>query len=166
LLNLRQANQKDGGKAVTELPIVMGLANETGFPHRGKVDFVDSRVDAKTGSIVARAIFANPRAKDGSPLMMPGMAVRLRLTVGEPYEALLVTDRALMVERGSKHVYVLEDEKKVALRRVTIGQLQADGLRVIIDGLKKNDSVVVGGHSLIRPGAVIVPKRIEMPAVK
>jgi multidrug efflux system membrane fusion protein len=131
-LRLREAG-KDGkvpAKAGADLTVLMGLASEQGYPHRGTVDFVDSRVNPKTGSVMARAILANPKGKDGGSLLLPGMFVRVRLPIGKPYDGLLVVDGAILSEQGLKFVYVVDAENKIESRRVTLGPLQDDGLRV------------------------------------
>jgi multidrug efflux system membrane fusion protein len=144
----------------------MGLSNEEGYPHRGTVDFVDSRVIPKTGSALARAVLANPKAKDGGPLLMPGMFVRVRLPIGKPYEAMLVIDRAVISEQGAKFVYVVDVENKVELRRVTLGPLQPDGLRVVEQGLKKDDTIAIGSLLRLRPRMKIQPDPVAMPMGK
>ena len=79
------------------------------------------------------------------------MFVRIRLPIGVPHQALLVIDRAMASDQGLKYVYVLDAENKVQYRRVTTGALQEDGLRVIEEGLKPDDWVVVGGILQVRP---------------
>ena len=94
------------------------------------------------------------------------MAVRVRIPLGPPHEALLVTDRAVLSDKGSKHVYVVDAQNKVESRLVTVGQLQPDGLRVITQGLKKDDAVIVGSFKLVGPGSKVQPEQIAMPVVK
>jgi multidrug efflux system membrane fusion protein len=157
---------KPAAKAGSDLPVQLGLASEEGYPHRGTVDFVDSRVNSKTGAVQMRAVFANPKEKDGVPLLMPGMFVRVRLPIGQPYEAMLVIDRAVISDQGVKFVWVVDAENKVELRRVTLGQLQPDGLRVVQQGLKKDDTVVVGGLQRLRARLKIQPESVAMPMLK
>lgn len=153
-------------QADTELAVSMGLASEEGYPHRGVVDFLDSRVNVKTAAVQGRAVFAGPKEKDGAALLMPGMTVRVRVPIGQPYEALLVVDRAILTEQGAKFVYVVDAENKVESRRVTLGPLQADGLRVIMEGLKKDDAIVIGGLQKLRPRMKIQPELTVMPRLK
>ena len=166
-LTIRLARAKDGGNANAKLEqVMMGLSNEEGFPHAGTIDFVDNRVDASSGDLLARAVFANPPANAAGLQIWPGMAVRVRIQLGPPHEALLVTDRAVLSDKGSKHVYVVDAQNKVESRLVTVGQLQPDGLRVITQGLKKDDAVIVGSFKLVRPGSKVQPEQIAMPVVK
>ena len=135
----------------TKLPVFMGLQGEDGFPHQGTINFVNNQVNPTTGSILVRGVFPNPLPKGGHRLLSPGMFVRVRLPIGQPYPALLVIDRAVGSDQGQKYVYVLDAENKVQYRRVTTGPLQDDGLRVIEQGLKPDDWVVVGGLQQVRP---------------
>ena len=134
----------------TKMPVLMGLQGEEGFPHEGTINFVNNQVNPTTGSILVRGVFANPLPKGGHRLLSPGMFVRVRLPIGQPHPALLVIDRAIGSDQGHKYVYVLDAENKVQYRRVTTGPLQDDGLRVIEQGLKPDDWVIVGGLQQVR----------------
>jgi multidrug efflux system membrane fusion protein len=101
----------------------------------------------------------------GSRLLTPGMFVRIRLPIGQPHSALLVIDRALSSDQGLKYLYVLDADNKVQYRRVKTGALQEDGLRVIEDGLKPDDWVVVGALQQVRPRMQIQPDRTPMPSL-
>ncbi len=142
-------------------PVAVGLAGEEGFPHQGVVDFINNEVDPKTGSIRLRAVLANKERR-----LVPGMFVRVRLAMGALRKALLVVDRAIGSDQGVKYVYVVDVENKVQYRRVTTGALQPDGLRVIEQGLKPDDRVVVGRLSGLRPKMTIRPELVEMPTLK
>jgi RND family efflux transporter MFP subunit len=125
-------------------PVLMRLANENEFTHPGVVDFVDNRLNGNTGTIRMRARFDNPRGKYKS-----GLFVRIRLPIGQPdHEALLIADEAIQSDQGKKYVFVVE-KNKVQYRSVTLGQA-INGLRVIKDGLKKDDLVVVNGMQRVR----------------
>jgi membrane fusion protein, multidrug efflux system len=156
---------KDGkaaGAKQVEVPVLMGLAGEEGYPHKGVINFVDNHVNPNTGTIAVRCVFANPKAANGTHLLVPGMAVRVRLPITEA--ALLVVDRAVM-EKSLPFVYVVDAENKVQKREVSlVGDLEPDGLRLIQGGLKKDDRVVVGGFKQITGTSMQVqPKLIPMP---
>ncbi len=148
-----------------EVPVFMGLQGEDGYPHQGTINFVNNQVNPATGSILVRGVFPNPKSTEGIRLLSPGMFVRIRLPIGQAHPALLVIDRAVASDQGLKYVYVMDAENKVQYRRVTIGMLQEDGLRVILDGLKADDWVVVGGLQQIRPRMEIKPQQIPMPTL-
>jgi multidrug efflux system membrane fusion protein len=151
----------EGKAEAGKLPIAIGLATEEGFPHRGVLDFAANHVDPETGTIRLRAVLAN---KDR--LLAPGLFVRVRLALGAPYKALLIGDRAIGSDQGVKFVYVVDAEDKVRYRRVTTGPLQSDGLRVIAEGLKPDDRVVIGRLAGLRSGMTVRPVQREMPAPK
>ena len=146
-----------------DLPVLMGLEGEDGFPHRGTLNFVNNVVNPSTGTIAVRGVFPNPAPPDGRRLLSPGMFVRIRLPVGQPAPALLVVDRAIGSDQGLKYAYVIGPDRKVQYRRVKTGPLQDDGLRVIEDGLKPDDWVVVGALQQLRPGMEAEPEPTAMP---
>src|SRR5262249_56103294 len=78
-----------------DLPVLMGLEGEDGFPHKGTVNFVNNVVNPSTGTIAVRGLFSNPKPPNGRRLLSPGMFVRIRLPIGQPHPAVLVVDRAL-----------------------------------------------------------------------
>ena len=140
-----------------KIPLEVGLANETGFPHKGHLDFVDSTVDPGTGTMQLRGFLPNP----GPPFyLVPGMFVRVRMPVAERENALLVTERALGQDQGGRYLLVVGNENTVEQRYVKIGALR-DGMRVITDGLKAEDSVVVIGIQRAIPGAKVTPRQAQ-----
>jgi multidrug efflux system membrane fusion protein len=141
----------------------VGLQTEEGFPHDGTIDFVNNQINPGTGSIIARGVFANPKPDNGVRLLTPGMFVRVRLPIGPAHTATLVIDRAIGSDQGIKYVYVVDEKNRVESRRVTTGPLQDDGLRVITDGVKADEWVVVGGVQQVRPHAVVQTEKVEMP---
>ncbi len=168
LLRIRRAVNEGRIKRVkdrSEIPIYMGLQGEDGYPHRGNFNFINNVVNPSTGSVAVRGKFDNPRPEEGTRLLMPGMFVRIRLPIGQPHPATLVIDRALSSDQGLKYVYVVDAEHKVQYRRVKTGPLQDDGLRVIEDGLKPDDWVVVGGLQQLRPRMEIKPDPTPMPSL-
>jgi multidrug efflux system membrane fusion protein len=136
--------------------VTMALADESGFPHRGSIDFVDNQLSTGSGTIRLRAVFDNA---DGR--YTPGLYVRLQLRTDSATPRALIDDRAVGTDLGNKFVYVLDKEQKVAYRKVTTGPL-LDGLRVIEDGLGAGDVVVVNGLQHVRPGMQVNPTRVAM----
>jgi RND family efflux transporter MFP subunit len=138
-------------------PIVveLGLANETGYPHAGLVDFLDNRVDPATGTLKARGVFPNP-----DHFLTPGFFARVRIPGSGKYRALLLPDRAFASDQSAKYVLILSAENKVEVRPVKIGPL-IDGLRVVAAGLQGNERVIVDGLLRVRPGMTASPKLLE-----
>jgi multidrug efflux system membrane fusion protein len=148
-----------------DIPVFLALPGEEGYPHRGNVDFVNNQVNPSTGTIAVRGDFPNPKSAKGARLMSPGMFVRIQLPIGPPHKALLVIDRAVGTDQGLKFVYVVDDQNMVQYRRVTIGALQDDGLRVIASGLQPTDRVVVGAIQQVRPRMQVEPEETAMPTL-
>jgi RND family efflux transporter MFP subunit len=140
-----------------EVPVLLGLANEEGFPHRGTINFVDNQVNPRTGTLRVRGVFPN---KDES--LAPGYFARVRLQIGQPHKALLITERAIDTDQGQKIVYVVNEKNEVASRAVQVGALH-DGLRAIDAGLKPGERVIVTGLQQIRPGIVVEPTLADLP---
>jgi multidrug efflux system membrane fusion protein len=148
-----------------ELPVLMGLGPGEGFPYQGVINFIDNQFNPNTGSISVRGQFANPKPAGSTPLLVPGMFVRVRLPIGQPHPALLVIDRAVTSEQNVKYVYVVDAENKIQQRKVTTGPLQEDGLRVITQGLEPTDWVVIGALQQVRPRLTIQPEQMTMPSL-
>jgi multidrug efflux system membrane fusion protein len=163
---------KEDALATKQVPVLMGLADEEGFPHKGYVDFANNKVDPSTGTITVRGVFANPVLENSHRrLLRPGMFVRIRLPLGQPHPALLVAERALQSDQGQKYLLVIEqlsaDGKGVVrYRRVKTGPLQDDGLRVIESGeLKESDWVITRGLQMVRPKMEVMTEKAPMPVL-
>lgn len=139
----------NGGKVRCEIE----LGNETGFPHKGLLDFVDNRVDPATGTLRVRGLFPNP-----DRVLQPGFFVRAQVPGSSKYPALLIPDQAVGTDQSQKFVFIVDDKDTVQYAPVTLGPL-VDGLRVVRAGLHSNDWVVVNGLMTIRPGAKVNPSR-------
>ncbi len=144
------------GKPAT---VKIGLANETGFPHEGKLEFVDNQLDPRSGSVRMRATFANT---DG--VLVPGLFARVQLAGSTGAKsALLINDRAISTDQDRKFVFVVGKDNKAEYRPVTLGPA-IDGLRVVRDGLKPGEKIVVNGLQRVHPGAPITPTVVAMDA--
>ena len=139
-------------------PVMVGLANEEGFPHAGVVDFVDNQLNPQTGTIRARAVLQN---KDGR--FKPGLFARVQLLGSGEYSAILIEDRAVNTDQSQKYVLVLGADNKIEYRKVTLGRV-VDGLRVVREGLKAGDVIVVNGAQRAHQGVTVTPQRVVMGA--
>jgi RND family efflux transporter MFP subunit len=137
-------------------PVRVGLANEEGFPHTGQVDFVDNQLNPQTGTIRARAVLEN---KDG--VYTPGMFARVQLLASSEYSAILIDDRAVNTDQNQKYVFVLGANNQVEYRRVKLGRV-IDGLRIVREGLKPGDVIVVNGAQRVHPGITVTPQTVPM----
>ena len=149
-LHLAEAGARPSSRDVQN-PVSVQLADETGYKHEGRMDFVDNAVNPKTGTIRGRAIFDN---KNG--FLTPGLFGRLRLFGGE-HDALLIPDSAIASDQASKIVFTVADDGTVGVKRVELGPI-VDGLRVIRSGLAVTDRIVIEGLPRARPGQKVKPE--------
>jgi multidrug efflux system membrane fusion protein len=143
----RQGQQENlrGGK----WPCEIELANETGFPHKGVLDFVDNQVDTATGTMRVRGVFANP-----GHVLQPGFFARVRVPGSAQYPALLIPDQAIGSDQDAKFVLVVGAQNKARFTPVKLGPL-IDGSRVVLEGLHSNDWVIVNGLMTVRPDSEV-----------
>ena len=154
-LNIGSA-AREGGKGAK---VRTGLSNETGFPHEGRLDFVDNRVDPASGTVRMRAVIDN---KDGA--LIPGLFARVQVGAESAQSAaLLINDTAIGTDQNRKYVYVIGADNKAEYRVVQLGPL-VDGLRVARSGLKPGERIVVNGLQRVRPGAPVTPETVAMIA--
>lgn len=146
-------NGTRSGSREAKIPVNLGLADETGFPHQGRLDFLDNRLDPNTGTMTGRAVFLNPNLR-----LTPGLFARIRLPGSSQYEALLISDGAIGTDQTQRFAFVVIDQDTVEYRKVELGPI-IDGLRVIRDGLKPEDWVIVNGVQRVRAGVKVDPRK-------
>ncbi len=134
-------------------PIEIALPDDKGFPHAGKLDFTDNRLDATTGTLRLRAVIGNK-----SGLFQPGMFGRGRIAGSQPYAAILLPDDAIGTDQAAKFVVVVADDGTVSRKVVTLGPLSG-GMRIVRTGLTAEDWVIIKGVQRARPGQKVNPKR-------
>lgn len=156
---LRVGRDAQRGEPVT---VKVGLANETGFPHEGKLEFVDNRLDAETGSVRMRATFDND-----DNVLAPGLFARVQLggTAASQKKAILISERAVGTDQNRKFVYVIGAGNKAEYRPVVLGP-NIDGLRVVREGIKPGEKIVVNGLQRVMPGAVVSAQTVAMDTGK
>jgi RND family efflux transporter MFP subunit len=157
---LTQNGGKDVASRGASTPIALQLLDEKGFPHQGRMDFLDNVIDRSSGTIRGRAVF-----KNADNLFTPGMFARVQVPASSPYEALLVPEVAIGTEQARKFVLVVDGENVVRQKYVTLGQA-TENLRVISDGLAADDRVIVDGLMRARPGQKVNPEAQQPPGVK
>jgi RND family efflux transporter MFP subunit len=141
------------GAAEPGAPVEIGLPDERGFPHRGRLDFLDNRLDQGTATLRARAVIAN-----AAGLFSPGLFARVRVTGTAPYPAVLVPDAAIGTDQTNKFVYVVGEDGGVTRRNIKLGPLY-EGARVVREGIAAADWVIVRGLQRARPGGKVTPQR-------
>lgn len=144
---------KRPGSPVVQSPVFIALADETGFPHRGYIDFIDNQLDPETGTMTGRAVIPNPDLT-----LTPGLFARVRLAGSAEYNAILLPDEAIGSDQSRKYVFVVNDNDTVEYRSVQLGP-NIGGLRVIREGIKPDDWVIVSGVQRARQGAIVDPQK-------
>jgi len=161
VLRFREEARKRGitFNDIRKLPVEVGLQTETGYPHKGKLDYVSPTLNQSTGTLAVRGLLPNP---DRS--LLPGFYVRIRVPFDEQQSALLVPDAALGSDQAGRYVLVVSGENVVEQRTVQTGPVEGD-LRVIESGLKSDDKVVIAGLLRAIPGQKVDPQlqKIETP---
>ena len=147
---------REGSRASARNPVEVGLADETGYPHKGAMVFVDNELDPATGTIRNRALMENhDRA------FTPGLFARVLVLGNQTHEAILINDSVVGTDQSVRYVLVVGADNKVAYRPVKLGPV-VDGLRVVREGLSPGESIVVNGLQRVRPGAPVTPQRVAM----
>ena len=159
ILRVRQMSRKteSGDYRDVDVPMELGLSNEVGYPHAGKIDYIDPSVDTSSGTVRTRGIFTNDRN-----LILPGLFVRVRMPFEHKDNALLVPDRALGSDQSGPYLLVVGKEDKVERRAIRPGTEQG-GHRVVEGEIGPDDRVVVDGLLRARPGLKVNPKLESAP---
>jgi len=135
-----------------QVPVEVGLQTESGYPHEGKLDYASPTVNQSTGTLAVRGVIPNPKR-----VLLPGYFVRVRVPVENQQSALLVPDTALGTDQGGRYVLVVNKENAVEQRKVQTGPIEGT-LRVVEDGLKPDDRVVIAGLLRAIPGEKVDPQ--------
>jgi multidrug efflux system membrane fusion protein len=143
---------------IERIPVQMGTAAMTDTPYLGRLQLIDNQVDAKSGTVRVRAAFEN---KDGA--LMPGQFARVRMGQAQTTRALLVNERAVGTDQNKKFVLVVGEGNKAEYREVALGG-SVNGLRVVQNGLKAGERIVVNGLQRVRPGSLLQPQPVNMDA--
>ncbi len=154
LISAKKLGNDDGGK----VPVELQLADESDFPHKGYIESFDNQLNADTGSILMRAVFANDDSR-----IVPGLFARIRLPLSEKHSALLVDERAIGTDQANKFVLTLTSSNTVAYRPVELGPM-IDGKRIVRSGLAAGEKIVVNGLARVRPGSPVTPQDAQPSA--
>ncbi|OWQ88564.1 efflux transporter periplasmic adaptor subunit [Roseateles aquatilis] len=150
-----KAARNGGNKRDQPNKVLLGLANEEGYPHEGRMDFVDNRLNPATASIRGRAVFDN---KDGT--FTPGLFARVKLMGTGAYNAVLIPDRAIGTDQTRKVVMIVGANNIVQPRPVQPGAL-FDGYRAV-QGVKPGELVIIDGLQHAMPGAPVTPQHVKL----
>ncbi|WP_411850683.1 efflux RND transporter periplasmic adaptor subunit [Stenotrophomonas sp. LGBM10] len=141
----------------SELPVKVGLSGEEGYPHSGKVDFLDNQVTRSTGTIRVRALLDN-----ADRAFTPGLFARVQLLGSGQFQAMLIDEKAVLTDQDRKYVYVVDKDGKAQRHDIQLGRT-ADGLRIVEQGLKAGDRVIIDGvQKVFMPGMPVQAKAVAM----
>src|SRR5258706_11559622 len=148
VLRIREEAKRRGitTSELRQLPVEVALQTDSGYPHKGKLDYISPTLNQSTGTLAVRGLLPNP-----DRVLLPGFFVRVRVPFDEQKDALLVPDVALGSDQAGRYVLVVNGDNVVEQRKVLTGPLEG-GLRVIENGLKGDDKVVVAGLLRAIPG--------------
>src|SRR5437667_2427101 len=160
---LKYVKLSEEGKRVSartdKIPAFVELGNETDFPHKGDIDFVDNRLDPGTGTVRARVVLKNWNPA----LVTPGFFVRVRVAGATPYRAALIADKVISSQQGLKYAFVVKPDGTIERRNLETGSL-FEGKRIVKGGLKDGEKVVSTRLQLLQPGMKVTPVAEEPPA--
>ncbi|CAA0087213.1 Efflux pump periplasmic linker BepF [Starkeya nomas] len=148
--------QTEALDAIDRIPVEITTATTADKPVRGHLQLVDNQVDTSTGTFRLRAVFANA---DGR--LVPGQFARVRMGRSKAEPALVINERAVGTDQDKKFVFVVDTENKAIYRQVKLGP-PSEGLRVVLDGLKEGERIVVNGLQRVRPGVLLAPEIVPM----
>lgn len=146
----------DAHSQVSSIPVQMETVASNGTPILGKLQLIDNQVDASSGTVRVRAVFPNP---DGAH--MPGQFVRLHMGQSKPASAIAINERAIGTDQDKKFVLVVNGENRADYRPIALGPI-TEGLRIVTDGLKPGERIVVNGLQRLRPGVLVAPNAVPM----
>jgi RND family efflux transporter MFP subunit len=153
LLRVRGKKPKEAEAKNSKYPVYVGLADETGYPHQGTLDFAGISLNPTTGTLQLRGIIPNPQT-----IILPGMFARVRTPIAEKKAALLVPEAAIGYDQIGPYVRLVNDKNVVERRAVKLG-VQDEANRVISEGLQGDEWVVVSGLLRAIPGRQVTPEK-------
>jgi multidrug efflux system membrane fusion protein len=131
------------------IPVQLSLQGDKGHVYPGTIESFDNKIATGTGTIRARARFANT---DGA--LIPGMFVTVRLANAIDSKVLLVPDEAVQNDQSKRYVYVVGADRKAVFREIALGQ-EVEGRRIVTAGLRPGERIIVDGLQRVQPGAVV-----------
>jgi RND family efflux transporter MFP subunit len=155
LVKLREMAHEYGYKPsdINKIPAYVGLQNEEGFPHEGKLDFVSTSLNSSVGTLEFRVLLSN---KDYA--LLPGLFVKVRIPISKPAPQLTVPDTAVQYDQIGAYLLVIDEKHTVVLKRVEVGSVEK-GMRVITKGITAQDDVIVDGLQNATPGSQMTVKK-------
>ncbi len=153
---------RDEPSTRADIPLYLGLTNEQGYPHEGLYDFGESSLDSDTGTVELRGVFQNPEIP---PKLLPGLFARIRMPIATRQNMPLVTEQAIAADQSGRFLLVVNSENVVEKRNIQLGQL-INAMRVIEEGIKHDDWIIVKGVQRVRSVSKVSAEKIEMTSLQ
>ena len=155
LVKIRAAAHEHGFKPsdINKMPVYVGMQNEKGFPHEGKLDFVNTGLNASTGTLEFRVLLSNKNYT-----LLPGLFVQVRIPISKAAPQLTVPDTAVQYDQIGAYLLTVDKENKVVLKRVELGSVEK-GMRAILKGISAQDNVIVDGLQNATPGSQVTAQK-------
>jgi RND family efflux transporter MFP subunit len=153
------ANEKNRKSIVDSLPVYIGLQNEEGYPHEGVLDFAANLLSTSTGSLQLRAEIKNDQFN-----LVPGLYARVMAEYGDPRQSLLIPSSCVMNDQEGAYVYLMDANKKVERRNITLGQRFGKMVEVR-KGLAETDNVLINGFVNVGQGQLVAPTESKLDPV-
>lgn len=155
VVNIRAAAREYGYKSsdINKIPVYVGMQNEAGFPHEGRLNFVNTGLNASTGTLEFRVLLSN---KDYT--LLPGLFVRVRIPISKNASQLTVPDTAVEYDQIGPYLLTVDKKNKVLLKRVEVGSVEK-GMRVILKGISPEDDIIVNGLQNATPGSQVTVEK-------
>lgn len=155
VVNIRAAAREAGLKSsdLNKVPVYVGTQNEEGYPHEGRLDFVNTGLNSSTGTLQFRALLPNKNYA-----LLPGLFVRVRIPISKAASQLRVPDTAVQYDQIGAYVLAVDEKNKVVLQRVEVGSVEK-GMRVILKGISPQDNIIVDGLQNATPGSKVTVQK-------
>ncbi|HMB75074.1 MAG TPA: efflux RND transporter periplasmic adaptor subunit, partial [Kiloniellaceae bacterium] len=150
----KQIKQKGEGFTVDDMVVQVRLPDGSLFPNSGKIDFIGAEIDPTTDTAVVRGVLPNPVDADGAHALLPGQYVPVELTIGAIPDAVVVPTKAVVETQEGDFLYVIGQDNKVEYRKVKLGYSH-NNLRVVEEGLKKGEKIVLDGLQKVKGGMTV-----------
>ncbi|WP_367605921.1 efflux RND transporter periplasmic adaptor subunit [Legionella sp. W05-934-2] len=157
LLKLRQAARKEGITAedINEIPVFVGMQNESGYPHEGRMNFINTGLNPSTGTLEFRAILKNKNL-----LFVPGLFVKVRIPISQPAPMLTVPETAVLYDQIGPYILTVDNKQTVVQKYVQTGPKEK-GRIAISKGLSNTDDIIVQGLQFATPGNLVRPQKSD-----
>ncbi|WP_255464274.1 MULTISPECIES: efflux RND transporter periplasmic adaptor subunit [unclassified Legionella] len=159
LINLRAAARARGFKPedINKIPVEVSLQNDPKTKYKATLDFVNTGLNASTGTMELRAVLQNKEY-----IFVPGLFVQVRVAISRPKKQLTVPDTAILYDQIGSYILTVDENNVVVTKRVKLGSVE-EGMRAVATGLTAQDRVIIEGLQNATPGNKVEPREKTTP---